>query len=222
MPIEAIIFDMDGVLVDSEVYWEQSRIEFAKDRDKVWTDKFQREAMGQSTIGWATVMKERLELSETVDDIIAEMKQRVIAHYEQKMPTRSGALEAVKLAAEHYRVGLASGSPTDIIQRVMQLTGLDQIFETMVYGDTVPNGKPAPDIYIEAMKRLGIKPDVTIGIEDSANGIRALKAAGMYAIAAPSPAFPLSDDIVAMADAHITEMTAFSLELIAKIEGTIQ
>lgn len=219
MPIEAVIFDMDGVLVDSEVYWGQSRIEFAKDRGKEWTDEFQREAMGQSTIGWATVMKNRLDLSETVDAIIAEMKQRVIAHYEQKMPTREGALEAVKLASEHYRVGLASGSPTDIIQRVMQLTGLDQIFETIVYGDTVPNGKPAPDIYIEAMKRLNITPNVTVGIEDSANGIRSLKAAGMYAIAAPSPEFPLSDDIVALADAHIIEMTEFSLNLIAKIDA---
>lgn len=220
MTIQAVIFDMDGVLVDSEVYWGQSRIEFAKDREKEWTEDFQREAMGQSTVGWAGVMKERLELEESIEDIIVEMKSRVIAHYEQKMPSRPGAMEAVELAAAHFRVGLASGSPTDIIQRVMQLTGLDQIFEVMVYGDTVPKGKPAPDIYIEAMKRLGVTPDVTLGIEDSANGIRALKAAKMYSIAAPSPDFPLPDEIVAMADAHITDMTQFSLELVQKIEAS--
>lgn len=219
MAIEAIIFDMDGVLVDSEVYWGQSRVEFAKDRNKVWIDDFQHEAMGQSTVGWAKVMKKRLELSESIDDIIAEMKQRVIAHYEQKMPTRPGALEAVQLASEHFRVGLASGSPTDIIQRVMTLTGLDQIFETMVYGDTVPNGKPAPDIYLEAMKRLGVSADVTLGIEDSANGIRSLKAAGMYSIAAPSPDFPLAAEVLSLADAHISEMTEFSLELLERISS---
>ena len=217
MTIQAIIFDMDGVLVDSEVYWEQSRFEFAKDRGKSWTDEFQREAMGQSTIGWATVMKNRLDLSETTDSIIAEMKARVIAHYEQQMPARPGALEAVELAAKHYQVGLASGSPTDIIQRVMQLTGLDQVFETIVYGDTVPRGKPAPDIYLEAMKRLGVNPDVTLGIEDSANGIHALKAAGMYSIAAPSPDYPLPSDIVALADAHIREMTEFSPDMVKRI-----
>lgn len=217
MAIKAVIFDMDGVLVDSEVYWGQSRIEFAESRGKVWTDEFQREAMGRSTVGWAQVMKDRLDLSESVDEIIAEMKARVIAHYEQRMPSRPGALEAVALAAKHYRVGLASGSPTEIIERVIQLTGLDKIFEVVVFGDTVPNGKPHPDIYHVAMERLGVTPEVSIGIEDSGNGIRALKAAGMYAIAAPSPDFPLSDELIALADAHITEMTDFSVELIESI-----
>lgn len=219
MTIDAIIFDMDGVLVDSEVYWGQSRIEFAQDRQLEWTDEFQRESMGQSTVGWATVMKNRLSLPEAVDDIIKEMKARVIAHYEKRLPTREGALEAVQLAADHYRVGLASGSPTEIIQRVMQLTGLDQIFEVMIYGDTIPKGKPAPDIYIEAMKQLGVQPQATVGVEDSGNGIRSLKAAGMSIIAAPSPDFPLSADLIALADAHITSMTDFSLELIQEIDS---
>lgn len=215
--IEAVIFDMDGVLVDSEGYWGQSREEFARDRGKLWTEAFQREAMGRSTVGWAQVMKDRLDLSESVDDIIAEMKQRVIAHYEERLPVRPGALEAVQLASEHFRVGLASGSPTEIIKRVMQLTGLDQIFETMVYGDTIPQGKPAPDIYLEAMKRLNVQPAVTAGIEDSANGVRALHAAGMAIIAAPGPGYPLPDDVLALADAHITSMESFSLDLIASI-----
>jgi HAD superfamily hydrolase (TIGR01509 family) len=217
MTIEAVIFDMDGVLVDSEVYWAQSRVEFAEDRGKVWTDDDQRLAMGRSTVGWATVMQDRLGLSMPVEDIITEMKQRVIAHYEQRMPSRPGALEAVQLAADHYRCGLASGSPTEIIKEVLRITGLDQIFEVMIYGDTVPNGKPAPDIYIEALKQLGVRADVSVGIEDSANGIRALKAAGMYAIAAPSPAFPLPDDILAMSDAKLDSLEAFTLELVQSI-----
>src|SRR5215204_2759093 len=100
MPIEAVIFDMDGVLVDSEVYWTKSRYEFAQDRNKLWTDAFQREAMGRSTVEWADVMKRRLELDESIDDIITEIKARVIAHYDEKMPTRPGALEAVHLAAK--------------------------------------------------------------------------------------------------------------------------
>ena len=218
MAIEAVIFDMDGVLVDSEVYWSQSRIEFAQDRGKQWTDADQRLAMGRSTVGWAQVMQERLNLDMTVDAIIAEMKQRVIAHYEERMPTRPGALRAVELAAANYRCGLASGSPTEIIKEVLRLTGLDQIFEVMIYGDSIAQGKPAPDIYLEAMKQLGVTPDVSIGIEDSANGIRALKAAGMYAIAAPSPDFPLPDDILSMCDAKIDDLSDFSVELIHRIQ----
>ena len=218
MPLDVVIFDMDGVLVDSEVYWSQARVEFAKDRGKVWTDEHQRMAMGRSTVGWARVMQEHLELDQSLDDIIAEMKQRVIAHYEVRLPTRPGALEAVQRSAEHYRVALASGSPTEIIQRVMQLTGLDQVFETMVFGDTVPKGKPAPDIYIEAMSRLDVSPEVCVGIEDSANGIRSLKNAGIRAIAAPSPEFALPDDVIALADAHIMDMGELTLELLKGFE----
>ena len=219
MPIEAVIFDMDGVLVDSEVYWDKSRVEFALDRGKVWTDEFQRLAMGRSTVGWARVMQERLALDESIDAIIAEMKARVIGQYEQRMPTRPGALESVAHMKAHFRVGLASGSPTEIIKAVLRITGLDQVFEVMIYGDEVARGKPAPDIYLEAMKALGVSPAVSLGIEDSANGLRSLKAAGMLAVAAPSPDYPLDDDVLALADAHITTLEDFNVDLVRRIEG---
>ena len=107
-------------LVDSEVYWDKSRVEFARDRGKAWTDEFQRLAMGRSTVGWAGVMQDKLALDESIDQIIAEMKARVIAHYEKRMPTRPGALESVSHMQQHFRVGLASGSPTDIIKAVLE------------------------------------------------------------------------------------------------------
>ena len=218
MPIKAVIFDMDGVLVDSEVYWDRSRVEFARDRGKAWTDEYQRLAMGRSTIGWAGVMQEKLTLAESIDEIIAEMKARVIDHYQARMPTRPGALESVAHMKEHFRIGLASGSPTEIIKAVLRITGLDQIFEVMIYGDEVPRGKPAPDIYLEALKALDVTPAVSLGIEDSANGLRSLKAAGMFAVAAPSPDFPLPDDVLALADAHITTLEDFNLDLVRQIE----
>ena len=219
MPIEAVIFDMDGVLVDSEVYWDKSRVEFARDRGKTWTDAYQRLAMGRSTVGWATVMQEQLQLDESIDDIIAEMKGRVITHYEARMPTRPGAIESVHRMKQHFRVGLASGSPTEIIKAVLRITGLDQVFEVMIYGDDIPRGKPAPDIYLEAMAQLGVLPHVTLGIEDSANGLRSLQAAGIAAVAAPSPDFPLPPEILAIADAHIETLEAFDLNLIRRIES---
>ncbi|QPC84239.1 HAD family phosphatase [Phototrophicus methaneseepsis] len=214
MPIQAVIFDMDGVLVDSEVYWSQSRVEFAQSRGKQWTDEDQRLAMGRSTVEWAMVMQQRLGLTMPVDAIISEMKERVIAHYASRMPTRPGALEAVHEMAAHYRCGLASGSPTEIIKAVLEITGLDQVFEVVVYGDDVPLGKPAPDIYLEALQQMGADAAVSVGIEDSANGIRALKAAGMAAIAAPSPAFPLPDDILALCDARIDSLEDLTLALV--------
>ena len=218
MPIEAVIYDMDGVLVDSEVYWDQARIDFARDRGQTWSDDFQRLAMGRSTVGWAGVMQDKLTLDESIEEIIAEMKARVIAQYEQRMPARPGALESVSEMAGHFRVGLASGSPTEIIKAVLSITGLDQIFEVMIYGDDIPRGKPAPDIYLEAMKHLGVAPSRSLGIEDSANGLRALRAAGMFAVAAPSPGFPLPPEALALADAHITTLEDFTVDLVRRIE----
>ncbi len=216
--IQAVIFDMDGVLVDSEVYWDLARVEYAKDRGKTWTDAFQRLAMGRSTVGWARVMQDKLALDESVDAIIAEMKARVIAQYERRMPTRPGALESVAAMRREFRVGLASGSPTEIIQAVTRITGLDQIFEVMIFGDEVARGKPAPDIYLEGLSQLGVAPANSLGIEDSANGLRSLRAAGMYAVAAPSPDFPLPPEALELADAHIASLEDFTVDLVRRIE----
>lgn len=218
MSIEAVIFDMDGVLVDSEVYWHLSRVEYARARGKLWTDADQRIAMGRSTVGWAHVMKDRLVLAEPVEDIIVEMKQRVMAHYDERLPLREGAIEAVRMSAANFKCALASGSPSDIIRHVMKLSGLDQVFQVIVYGDDHPNGKPAPDIYLATLEHLGVRAENAIGVEDSSNGIRSLKAAGMRAVAAPSPGFPLSPDIVSLCDAHIDSLTEFTLDLIYAID----
>ncbi len=219
MPIEAVIYDMDGVLVDSEVYWDQARVDFAVERGLRWTDAMQRQAMGRSTVGWAGVMRDELALDMTLEAIIAEMKARVIAKYEERMPTRPGALESVAAMQGHYRIGLASGSPTEIIKAVLRITGLDQRFEVMIYGDEVPRGKPAPDIYWEALKQMGVAAENALGIEDSANGLRALKAAGLLAVAAPSPDFPLPEDVLALADAHITTLEDFTPALVSRLSA---
>ncbi len=213
MSITTVIFDMDGVLVDSEIYWQQAREDFAREMGKVWTLDDQRLAMGRSTVGWAGVMQTRLASPLSVEEIIADMKRRVKAKYAERLPTRQGALEAVQRLATRYRVGLASGSPTEIIEHVMQLTQLDQVFEVIVYGDTIPNGKPAPDIYLEALRRLNATPAQAVGIEDSANGIRSLHAAGMKIIATPMPEFPLPPDVQNLAHHTLTTLEALTLEL---------
>jgi HAD superfamily hydrolase (TIGR01509 family) len=164
-------------------------------------------------------MRERLHLNMAMDDIITEIKSRVIAHYEERLPLLPGAIEAVHTTARGYRIALASGSPTEIIQRIMQLTRLEDVFEFMVYGDDQPNGKPAPDIYLETARLLRIPPQNCVGIEDSSNGVRALKAAGMKIIAAPSPGFTLPDDVAAMANRILPSLEQFSLDLVRGLEA---
>src|SRR5262245_1091326 len=119
MPIEAVIFDMDGVLVDSEVYWQKSRLEFARDLGKEGDTKAKEVVMGRNTIEWAEAMREDLNLDMPREEVIEDVIRRVIAHYDTKLPTRLGAIEVVHLAAEHFRVALASASPTRVINHVM-------------------------------------------------------------------------------------------------------
>jgi HAD superfamily hydrolase (TIGR01509 family) len=214
MPIEAVIFDMDGVIVDSEEYWWQSRVAFAEKRGKVWSFDDQRSAMGRSTVEWARIMQERLMLDLPLEAIMREVIAGVNARLEARLPVLPGAIEAVKAATEAYPVALASGSPTSVIQEVMKLTGLDQVFELTVYGDDMQRGKPDPEIYLTTAQKLGVNPARCVGIEDSGNGLRALKAAGMYAIAVPSPGFPLNDELLALADRVLKSLTEFSVETV--------
>jgi mannitol-1-/sugar-/sorbitol-6-/2-deoxyglucose-6-phosphatase len=218
LPIQAVVFDMDGVLIDSEGYWFEVRSEFAAARGKSWSMDDQYQAMGRSTRSWAEVMQKRLNLDMSLDDIIDDLRIRLLERYERHMPILPGAIEAVHLSASAYRVALASGSPTWVIQRVVQLTGLDKVFQAVIYGDDMVHGKPAPDIYLEAARRLDVLPRDSLGIEDSANGIRSLKAAGMVALAVPSPSFPLPDEIVKMVDLTLPSLEHFTLDLVRSIK----
>ncbi|MDZ4771214.1 MAG: HAD family phosphatase [Chloroflexota bacterium] len=217
MPIDAVIFDMDGVLLDSERYWYEARIDYAAELGLAWTMDDQRLAMGRSTVEWAQVMRERLHLTTPVETVMADVIARVNAKITAHFPALPGAIESVHTAAAAYPVALASGSPTQVIDRVMAITGLDRVFQHVVYGDDMAHGKPSPDIYFETARRLGIAPERCVGIEDSANGIRALHAAGMKAIAVPSPGFTLPDEVLALADVLLESLEGFSLEMVRRL-----
>jgi HAD superfamily hydrolase (TIGR01509 family) len=217
MSIAAVIFDMDGVLVDTEKSWQRARIDFAASLGKSWTLDDQRRLMGSSTREWVKYMQERLELDMPDPQVEDAIKSRLLSYYEQELPILPGAVEAIQLAARHYRVGLASGSAHWAIDAIMRITGLRPLFGSLVSGDEVAHGKPAPDVFLETARRLGTPPGQVAGIEDSGNGIRALKAAGMKAIAVPTPEIPLALEVLAMADVTLASLTQFDLELLQKL-----
>lgn len=216
--VEAVVFDMDGILVDSEVLWRLVREEFAADHGLVWSAEDQASTMGCNTRMWSRIMVERLQLCERLgmDDaaIAREIKSRLLRKYEEHLPEREGAIAAVHRAAARYKVALASGSPNELAAFVMKSTGLDRVFLATMYGDDVAHGKPAPDIYLEVLKKIGVPPDRAVGVEDSANGIRSLQAAGMGIVAVPGPEFPLAPDVLALADVCLRGMDEFSVELV--------
>lgn len=218
--IQAVVFDMDGILVDSEVLWRLAREEFAADNGMTWSAEDQESTMGCNTAMWSRIMVERLDLRARLgmdeESIAREIKRRLLAKYEVHLPEREGAIAAVRLAATKYKVALASSSPNELAEYVMRKTGLDQVFLAATYGDDVAHGKPAPDIYLDVLKKIGVAPEHAVGVEDSGNGIRSLRAAGMGIIAAPGPEFPLGEDLLALADVRITEMTEFNLDLVAQ------
>lgn len=217
-PVQAVVFDMDGVLVESEDLWLRARTEFAASIGRVWTSEDQAATMGCNTAAWARIMVQRLELQSHpgMDDagVAQEIITRMQALYAGQLPAREGAVQAVRLAAAHYRVALASGSPRALGEHVLRATGLDQVLTVTLYGDEVEHGKPAPDVYLRVLERLGVRPEYAVGVEDSGNGILSLHAAGMGIIAAPSPGYALSTEMLALAGAHIRSLTEFSVALV--------
>ncbi|ABM57798.1 HAD family hydrolase [Verminephrobacter eiseniae] len=219
--MEAVVFDMDGVLIDSEVIWRQVRTEFCAENGMCWSAADQESTMGCNTAMWSRIMVQRLQLRARLgmDEaaIAREIKARLLSKYQARLPEREGAIAAVQRVATRYKVALASGSPNDIAAHVMRVTGLDRVFLAATYGDDVAQGKPAPDIYLDVLRKIGVAPQHALGVEDSGNGIRSLHAAGMGIIAAPGPEFALTDELLALADGCIGSMTELSLDMVRDI-----
>jgi HAD superfamily hydrolase (TIGR01509 family) len=197
---EAVVFDLDGVLVDSEHVWDDVREELARERGGRWHDRAQADMMGMSSIEWSRYMHHVIGLADSPEDINDEVVRRMLARYADDLPLIDGAADAVERLAGSFRIGLASSSNRPLIDAVLAESGLAQFFEATVSSEEVAHGKPAPDVYVEAALRLAVAPDHCAAIEDSGNGILAAHAAGMRVVAIPNTRYPPSDEALALAD----------------------
>ena len=186
----AVVFDMDGVLVDSEHVWDEVREGLARERGGRWHPGAQRDMMGMSSPEWSRYMHETIGLAEPPDEINRIVVERMLERYAAGPPWTSGALDAVRRLAGAYTLGLASSSNRELIDVVLAAGGIAGLFRATVSSEEVPRGKPAPDVYLEAARRLGVDASACVAIEDSHNGIRSAKAAGMGCIAIPNERFP--------------------------------
>lgn len=218
--VQAVVFDMDGVLVDSEGIWLRARQAFAASLGRRWREEDQVATMGVNTAAWSRVMVERLELHGVpgwdAPAVAREVIARMQASYREQLPERPGAADAVRRVAAHCRVALASGSPRLLGETVLAALGLEAVFPVTVYGDEVEHGKPAPDIYFKALEALGVAPARAVGIEDSSNGIRSLAAAGMGIVAAPMPGYDLPAGVQALAGACIADLRELDFAVVQR------
>ena len=206
----AVVFDLDGVIVDSEHVWDEVRENLAHERGGRWHDGAQADMMGMSSPEWSRYMHEVIELPDPPEEISAEVVRRLSAIYREELPLIPGAVEAVRRLRARFRLGLASSSNRELIDLVLDLAGIAECFEATVSSEEVARGKPAPDVYLEAARRLEVRPERCAAIEDSEAGIRSAAAAGMRVLAIPNPHFPPADEALAEADvvlASIAELT---------------
>ena len=206
----AVVFDLDGVLVDSEQVWDGVREELAHERGGRWHSGAQRDMMGMSSPEWSRYMHERIGLTEAPEEINRIVVERMLERYADGPPWIDGALAAVHRLAAGFPLGLASSSNRELIETVLEAGGIAGLFRATVSSEEVALGKPAPDVYLEAARRLGLDPAACVAIEDSHNGIRSAKGAGMACIAIPNAHFP-PGEAVAEADLRLSSITELSV-----------
>jgi HAD superfamily hydrolase (TIGR01509 family) len=212
--LEAVVFDMDGVLLDSEEIWDEARHALALERGLDWPESAQRDMMGMSSREWSLYMHERVGLAASPEEISAEVVRRLEDLYWQHLPLLEGAVQAVERMAKRFRLGLASSSNRPIIELVLELAAVADCFEVTVSSEEVERGKPAPDVYLEALRRLGVAPERAAAIEDSTNGLLSARAAGMLVVAVPGTVFPPRADALAAADVVIDSLTELTPETV--------
>lgn len=199
--IEGVIFDLDGVLLDTEQVWDEVRGRYVRERGGRYHTAAQRAMMGMSAPEWSRYIHEQLGVPDPPERINAEVVRRMIERYREQLPLVPGAREAVEQLAARFPLGLASSSNRSLIDAALELGGLAPFFRATVSSEEVARGKPAPDVYLEAARRLRLPPERCAAIEDSHAGIRSAQAAGMRVIAIPNRVYP--PDEAALAGAHL-------------------
>jgi HAD superfamily hydrolase (TIGR01509 family) len=198
--IEAVVFDMDGVLIDSEPVWERVRRGFVADHGGRWAPDAQNRLMGMSTAEWSAYLSSDFGITGlTPQQVAAQVIAAMAAEYSRHLPLLPGAADAARALAERWPLAVASSSPRSLIETVLATAGLGSAFAAVVSSEEVPRGKPAPDVYLAAADRLSAAPEACAAVEDSSNGLRAAVAAGFTVIAIPRPEYPPASDALASA-----------------------
>jgi HAD superfamily hydrolase (TIGR01509 family) len=210
-----VIFDLDGVLVDSEQAWDQARKDVVAANGGEWKTSATRDMLGMSSKEWPVYVVEELGAQLTPDEVNTAVVEAMLAGYREHLPLLPGAREAIERLSEHHTLGLASSSNRPVIDVVLETMGVTDRFAATVSSEEVERGKPAPDVYLEAARRLGAEPANSAAVEDSTSGLLSAKAAGMLVVAVPNASYPPEQRGLDAADVVLESLDELTPELFA-------
>jgi len=212
---EAVVFDLDGVLPQSEEVWDAVRERYVREAGGRYDEEVQRAMMGMSAPEWSRYLHEEAGVRQDPEDINRAVVERMLEAYRSELPLLPGAVEAVRRTAESFPLGLASSSNREIFEAVLDLAGIADCFGATVSSEEVARGKPAPDVYLEAARRLGVEPERCTAVEDSHAGIRSAKSAGMRVVAIPNASYPPDDEALELADGVVGSLDELTVGVLA-------
>jgi HAD superfamily hydrolase (TIGR01509 family) len=213
MPV-AVIFDLDGVLVDSEQLWNRAKEEYVRATGGQWRDDAPEAMIGMSSPEWSAYIHDELRVDRPATEINQAVVQRIEELYRAELPLLPGAVDTVRAMQRSWPLGLASSSNREIIDLVIEEAGLTGAFVATVSSEEVARGKPSPDVYLEAARRMGVDPHRCVAVEDSANGLRSAHAAGMASVAVPNPHYPPAQDALSLAALTVNSIAEVTPELV--------
>jgi HAD superfamily hydrolase (TIGR01509 family) len=212
--IRGVVFDLDGLLLDSESAWDGGRRALAAEYGRPWPEDATAAMMGMSAPEWSAYVRDTIGVPLAPEEISARVVAHVLEGYGERLPLLPGAAEAVSRMAARWPLALASSSNREVIDRVMAVSGWGDAFRTWVSSEEVGRGKPAPDVFLEALRRLGVAPAEAAGVEDSHNGILAARAAGLRVVAVPNHEFPPGPDALAAADVVLRSLDELTPDVV--------
>lgn len=218
MFLHALVFDLDGTLIDTEHWWDEVRRGLAEGDGLPWPEEATPAMMGMSTPEWSTYLAETVGVQGTPQEVAARTIDAMAERLRREgAPTLPGAVEAIQRIADAMPIAISTSSPRRLIEVDLELMGVADRFTATVSSEEVEAGKPDPAVYLEACRRLGVDPARTAAVEDSANGILSALAAGMTVIAVPPHFHPPAKDVLGRCHAVIETLDELDSALLERL-----
>ncbi|GIF17681.1 HAD superfamily hydrolase (TIGR01509 family) [Actinoplanes tereljensis] len=215
--INAVVFDLDGVIIDSEEVWEEVRRDYVASYGREFLPDSQDRMMGMSTPEWSTHLAEEVGVPRTPTEVADDVLSRMAEKYKNDLPLIPGSVDSVRRIGERYPIALASSSARILIDQVLATAGLSEAFQVTLSTEEVPRGKPHPDVYLAAAEKLGFAPETCAAVEDSSNGLRSAGRAGLAVVAVPHGVYPPAADALALASLVVSDLGELTVEAIDRL-----